>query len=288
MFDFSMFIVGEAFVALRRNLAMAFAGVSTGAIALFLLGLLGFAFQTASEYAQTVPTMFDMRVFLNDHTERAAIEQTIADVRAIPGVKSVALIPRDKAWEKMKREQPELTKNLDNPLPDQLKVLVNDLRLGDPIAQRIQALPTVVPDDGVHYLREEQRAVIAVLDAFKVLGPTLFALLVVATGILIYNTIRLTVMSRRLEIRIMQLVGASAGAIRIPFLIEGTLQGAAAGLSAGFLLLLSARLLSRQMSLNALPATYPIGFAVSVMVLTGGCYGLICSLLAVRVPLQYR
>ncbi len=288
MLDYSLFIIGEAFVALRRNIAMAFAGISTGAIALFLLGLLAFAYQAAAVYATTVPAMFDMRVFINDRTEKTEIEQTIAKIRAFEGVSSVTLIPKDKAWAKMQAEQPDLTKNLENPLPDQLRVVVKDLHRGDLIAQRIQALPTVVPDDGVHYLREEQRTVIALLDAFEFLGPALFLLLVVSTGVLIYNTIRLTVLSRRVEIRIMQLVGASGTAIRVPFLIEGTVQGSLAGLAAALLLLFSFRLIGQQMSLNALPSTYPIGFAMTVMILTGGSYGLLCSLLAVRIPLQYR
>jgi cell division transport system permease protein len=288
MFDYAMFIVGEAFVAFRRNLAMAFAGITTGAIALFLMGLLAFAVHAASAYAEHVPKMFDMRAFLVDGISPSEIDQTIQKIRTFRGVTSVVLIPRESAWKKMKAIEPSLTNGLDNPLPNQLKVVVSDLKIGDSLAQNIQSLPTVVPEEGVHYLRQEQRLTIAVLDAFNVLGMALALLLAFSTGILIYNTIRLTVISRRLEIRIMQLVGASAAAIKIPFLIEGALQGMAAGGSAALLLWLSVYLLGRQLSLNLMSGVIPVAPALLAMVLIGGGYGLLCSIAAVRVPLQYR
>ncbi len=286
LLDYCLFILGEAAVAFRRNIAMAFAAVTTGAIALFLLGLLTFSFQAAADYAKTVPNMFDIRVFLVDQTPKSDVQKTIAQVRNMPGVSEVVLIPKENAWARMKSEHPELTQGLDNPLPDQLKVTVQDLKFGDKVANQIQNLPTVVPEDGVHYLRQEQRMAAAFLNAFKILGPALFALLLIAAAILIYNTIRLTVLSRRVEIRIMQLVGASAFAIRVPFLIEGTMQGVGAGVAASALLFTSVRLLGTQLEINALPPSYPVWPAVALLVLTGGGYGFVCSVFAVRVPLQ--
>jgi cell division transport system permease protein len=288
MFDRILFIVREAFVALRRNVAMAFAGITTGAIALFLLGLLAFAYQAANDYTKTIPNMFDMRVFLNDGVAREEVNKTVRQIREFPGVGQVVLLPKEREWQKMQADHPELTKGLENPLPDQLKVVVSDLPKGDAIAERIQSLPTVVADDGVHYLRSEQRMVIAGINAFKVLGLALFILLLLSTGVLIYNTIRLTVLSRRLEIRIMQLVGASPATIRVPFLIEGTVQGVVAGVLAGLLLLATSKLLGSQLNVNLQLGTMPVGQAMAVMILTGGGYGFLCSVMAVRVPLQYR
>jgi cell division transport system permease protein len=119
------------------------------------------------------------------------------------------------------------------------------------------------------------------------LGPGLVALLLVATGILIYNAIRLAVVSRRLEIRIMQLVGASRFVVRFPFLIEGLLQGVTAGAVAGLLMLLAVRVVSSQLALQGIPfAPFPTTRAIDLMVTAGAGYGLVCSFVAVRVPLR--
>jgi cell division transport system permease protein len=289
MFDRVTFVIGEAFVALRRNLAMSIAGITTGAVALFLLGLLSFTILVANDYAKSVPNMFDMRVFLNDGTSKDEVKKTVQAIRGIAGVAQVTWIPRDNAWLKMQREEPELTRGLENPLPEQVRVIVSDLARAETIATSIQELPTVAPEDGVHYLRKEQQIANAFLQALRLLGPEVAGLLIFATGVLIYNTIRLTVLARRLEIRIMQLVGAPQSMVRVPFLIEGTVQGLVAGIFSGLLLLASLRVLQGQLRTDTIGlAAFPIRQAMALMSLTGGGYGLLCSLFAVRVPLQYR
>ncbi|HWD38354.1 MAG TPA: permease-like cell division protein FtsX [Fimbriimonas sp.] len=289
MLDRATFMVGEAFRALRRNLAMTFASISTGAVTFFLLGMLVFAYSFASDYARIVPGMFDMRVFLRDGTSLDKIRKSANYIRTIPGVSKVTLIPKEKAWEKMKHDQPSITEGIDNPFPDQLRVILSDIRFSDRIATQIQSLPTVVPDDGVHYLRQEQRLANAALGAFGLIGPELFGLLVIASWILIYNTVRLTILSRRVEIRIMQLVGAPPSMIRIPFLIEGIIQGFFAGFVAALLLFgsyafLKSQLMQQDIQFAAFP-TIPTFLRLSLL---GAGYGWACSFFAVRAPLTYR
>ncbi len=288
MFDRIGFVIGEAFVALRRNFAMTFAAVTTGAVALLLLGILAFGYKVADDYSRTVPAMFDMRVFLRDGTGFPEIRATADEIRHIKGVSEVSWIPRAKAWAKLQKEQPEFTQGIENPFPDQFKVVLSDLHGGERIATQIQALP-MVREEGVNYLREEQRVALAALQTFRLLGPALVALLLVATGILIYNTIRLTVISRRVEIRIMQLVGASRFVVRFPFLIEGVAQGVAAGGCAGLLLLLADRVVASQLAQQNIQfAAFPTTQAICLMIAAGAGYGLLCSFVAVRVPLRYR
>ena len=289
MLDRLSFVVGEAFVALRRNIAMTFAGVTTGAVALFLLGMLTWVYGVANDYAKTVPGMFDMRVFLRDGIKERDFRQTLDAIRRLRGVSQVVWIPRDKAWAKMQHDHPELTAGIDNPYPEQLKLVLSDIKLGDRVALQVQSLPTVIPEDGVRYLREEQRVAVAAIDTFRILGPSLVFLLLVATGILVYNTIRLTVLSRRLEVRIMQLVGATRFVVRFPFLIEGTIQGLLAGFCAASLLLMTHRLVSDQLLQKDIHVQgFPTEEAYLVLCVVGAGYGLICSLVAVRAPLRYR
>src|SRR5439155_24397441 len=82
---------------------------------------------------------------------------------------------------------------------------------------------------------------IAIARLVRTAGITCAGLLLLATIAVIANAIRITVFARRREIRIMQLVGATHGFIRLPFVIEGMFDGAAGGLFACGLLLLGYR-----------------------------------------------
>jgi cell division transport system permease protein len=109
--------------------------------------------------------------------------------------------------------------------------------------------------------------------------------------VLIYMAIRLTVLSRRLEIRVMQLVGASRLTMQVPFLFEGIVQGAVGGLWATFMIWVAHQVLvgyvATFQSIDSVPAL-PVSAFLGVLVGAGALYGLLCSSLAVNTPLKYR
>jgi len=86
-------------------------------------------------------------------------------------------------------------------------------------------MPEVAPEGGVVYLKAEQNFLEKTLYFIRWLGLVFGGLLFLTGGILIYNAIHMAVLARRVEIRIMRLVGASQLTIRIPFLIEGLCKG---------------------------------------------------------------
>jgi cell division transport system permease protein len=293
MLDRIEFLIHEALIALRRNGWMTFAAISTVAVSLFLLGGLGFAYLKTSEFAESIPGRFEMRVHLRAGTTQQDIGETAAKIRAIEGVKEASWIPRDKAWERMKEEDPKNTSGIEeNPLPDAFKVVVSDLSKGDEIAETIKHMRTVSSHPkAVVYLKEEQQFVQDMLEAIRNLGSVLATLLTITAWILIYNAIRLTVQSRRLEIRIMQLVGSSRLTVQIPFLIEGILQGLVGGATAAFLLQLAYFAFGQMVgTIKAGPqmAPFPLTLALVVLGSMGMLYGLVCSMIAVRRPLKYR
>lgn len=290
MLDRISFIMGEALIALRRNGFMTFAAISTVAVALFMLGGLGYVYYRAAEFADTIPGKFDMRVSLKDGTTMDGIKQTANEIRAIDGVASCSWIPKDKAWERKKQEDPKLTEGIENPFPDQFKVTVSDLKSADRVVESIKKLEMVVPgSDGVQYLREEQQTIEQILLVLRLLGSVGGGILFFTGGILIYNAIRLTVLSRRVEIRLMELVGASRFTIRMPFLIEGFTQGVLGGCVSALLVYGAQRALEVQLTsisvFGHLPP-FPLAPAMALLGAVGGVYGLVCSYVAVRAPLR--
>jgi cell division transport system permease protein len=111
-------------------------------------------------------------------------------------------------------------------------------------------------------------------------------------GILIFNSIRLTIVARRKEMLIMQLVGAARSTIRVPLLIEGMIQGTLGGVVASLLLWPAYEVvqsLGKTLAfLSESAAAYPamgVFFSLSGI---GAVYGLICSAIAVREPRMAR
>ncbi len=292
MLDRLSFLFSEALTAMRRNYTMTFAAIITAAVSLFLIGGLGYVYLRTTEFAKSLTGRFEMRVILKDGTKPEEISATAGTIRFIEGVKQVFWIPKEKAWQRDKVKYPDLTEGVENPYPDSFKVTLSDVQHGELIASKIHSLPAVAAgDEGVQYLKDVQRFVDDGLHTLRWVGGAVGGLLFLAAGLLIYNAIRLTVLARRLEIRVMQLVGASRLTIRIPFLIEGTVQGSMGGLLAAALLLLANHafatfLISRSAFASVPP--FPFWPLTAILCMSGAGYGFLCSHIAVYVPLKFR
>ncbi len=282
LIDRVLFILGEALTALRRNLGMTFAAVSTVALSLFVLGGLGLAYLAVAGYARTLPGRFEMRAYLKDGARRADVGRAAIQIRAIPGVAGATWIPREAAWKRFAAEKPALARDIENPFPEGFRVTIVDLSRGDAIARRISELPLMDPG-GVTYFKDEARVADDLLRVLRWTGSTVGALLALVSGVLIFNAIRLAMLSRRLEVRVMQLVGASPATVFSPFLIEGIVQGALGGVLAGVLLQSAHIVLDGFVrgfgAFSGLPA-FPTGVVLGTLAGIGGGYGLLCSTLA--------
>lgn len=290
MRDRIQFLLSEALIALRRNGLMTFAAISTSAVALFLLGGLGYVYLRVSTFATGVSGRFEMRVWLRDTAAKDDVTKIAKQIRAIPGVKEARWIPKEIEWKKQKLENPDATEGLENPFPHSYKVILVNLSDAGQVAAKIQAIP-LVEKNGVRYLKDEQEFMDQMLRLLRWLGGGLGALLLVTAGILIYNAIRLTILARRREIRIMELVGASHFTVRMPFVIEGMVQGAVGGAFASLLILAAQAAVEQQMrsllATAALPK-FPLWTAMFVLSVLGASFGAVCSALALREPLKLR
>ena len=116
--------------------------------------------------------------------------------------------------------------------------------------------------------------------------------MLVTSGILIYNAIRMTVLARRREIRIMQLVGATRFMVWAPMLMEGIVQGAIGGLLAALVLWFAHGVVQvtvvRSLYAFSKLGQFPVGQAIFFLGVAGAVYGLVCSMVAVREPLQFK
>lgn len=174
----------------------------------------------------------------------------------------------------------------ENPLMDSFVLKVNDVKKLSETSEYIKAINGV---DTVKYGEGMVEQVISVFDIVQKIVVVVVIALVVVTSFLISNTIKLTIFSRRNEIEIMRLVGASNITIKLPFLFEGFIIGLIGSIIPvcitiyGYVILYSrmhGKLLSNMIMLIK---PYPFVFWVSLIVIAiGALVGMYGSIKAVR------
>ncbi|MBL8060325.1 MAG: ABC transporter permease [Chthonomonas sp.] len=286
MLDRVEFMFSEALTALRRNTWMSFAAITTSCMALFLLGGMAFAYRGIAGYAETLPSKLEVRVFLKEQKTGFETKSAIEQIGKLKGVGSVTMVTKAEAWAKMQREMPDITKGITNPLPDALNITLKDVDSANNVAAAIRKMP-IVERDGVKYEGETQALLSQTLTLLRWVGSALGGLMLLTGAVLIYNAIRMTIVARRREIRIMSLVGATRLTIVVPLLIEGIVQGAIGGLLAAILIVIGHQMMMKMLVNFASfirVGALPIGMVFGSLVALGAVYGLICSLFAVRDP----
>jgi cell division transport system permease protein len=239
------FFIREAMRSLRRNAAPSFAAVATVLVTILLLGVFIPIVQATTQATNEVRG----RLLLNVYLKTDVTDQDVERVRRLvteqtPNVKNVQYVSKTDAYREQKRRNPTAYELLGrNPLPDTLRITPAD---PSKIGQIRDALTPLTPSgarttidpaiDEVRNRREDTDKIIRGTNVVKLTMVLLATLLVAASVLLVANTIRLSVFSRRREIEVMKLVGATDWFIRWPFVIEGVLVGALGGVFAILLL----------------------------------------------------
>ncbi len=290
-----LFFTQEAFRALRRNGAPSMAAVVTTVVTVILLGVLIPIFQTTLAKSDEVRDSLEFRVALYDDATKSETARLEDQLLAIPNVESVELITKAEALNELKADlgkekSEELTAQLsDNPLPANFAVKADD-------AANLDSVRTAVMPPGpdgtprpispivqkIFDRQEDARKIEQVTSALKIVLTVITALLIVASLMLVGNTIRLSIYTRRREVEVMRLVGATRWFIRWPFMIEGVVVGFIGGLVAILILWLGkitvvdplsdkiGVLAAQNNSTLAFPALVAILFAASIVVSTIG------------------
>jgi len=224
----------ESTSSMRRNMALTVAAVMVTALSLFILGVVSTMVHTGNGVAADMKERVDeIRVFLKDTVtseERASIQNFI---QKMDEVKSATYISKDDAMREyriMFKGDPQMLVEIEgNPLPASFRVRMKDPKYNAVVAKRLETRPEVSEDaSGKKEIKNEQNVVEKVL---RITGmvKSVGVLVTIAFGIvavaLVAITIRMAIYSRRKEIGIMKLVGATNWFIRWPFMVEGVIEG---------------------------------------------------------------
>jgi cell division transport system permease protein len=286
-----IFFIQEAFRALRRNAAPSMAAIVTTVVTVMLLGVLIPVFQTTQAKSDEVRDSLETRAALYDDATKSEIAALRRRLEAIPHVETVTLITKAEALEELKEDLGKeksgelLTQLHSNPLPANFQIKADDAANLDSVRAAIvppgpdgkpRPISPIISE--IFDRQQESEQIEQVTSALKIVLTVITALLIVASLMLVGNTIRLSIYTRRREVEVMRLVGATRWFIRWPFMIEGVVVGFLGGLVAILILWLGkitivdplsdsfSLLAAQNNSTLSFPALVAILFAAAVLV----------------------
>jgi cell division transport system permease protein len=230
------YFIRESLTSFRRNWVMSLGAVITIYLSLLIVGVSVGGSMIASQIVQDVEEKVQIRVFLKDGAAPADLDALQAALENDARVKSVTYTTKEKALEEFAQtmsESPELVDQLEtNPLPASFDVDLNTPQDVIAVVEMIKAEPSFAavadrpedPEKSLKYGQQIVNRLFAFTRILRIVGVVFIVMLAVISLIFINNTIRLAIYSRRKEIGIMRLVGASNWFIRTPFMLEGVLQ----------------------------------------------------------------
>ncbi|MBP1759850.1 MAG: cell division protein [Firmicutes bacterium] len=230
--DSSSYILRETINSMRRNPWLSLASVITVMVSLVILGYSIFFLANASNMARSFESELEIATFVQISATPAEVQSLQSQIEAMQGVDSVTLVTKEQALEDFGKTMGGQEKNIladlggTNPFPDKLTVKVVDPQNVIALADSIAAIPGV---DKVRYGQGFVDQLLKFTKWLRWIGFGVVAAFGVAATVLISINVKMNVFSRRREIQIMKLVGASNGFIRWPFLIEGLVLGLVGG-----------------------------------------------------------
>jgi cell division transport system permease protein len=236
----------NALINMMNNRLIHVISMGTITISMLLLGSFILLSINLDNWIKEWGGTLSMSVYLKDGIDEKVMEKIEKQLLNIKGAKIKGFISKDQAMMQLKESlgsQAGLLSGLkNNPLPSSFELIFEDTDNYRIDPDNIKAsLEMVEGVDEVQYSEQWVERFRGVIFVFRVASIIIGGLLCVAVLFIITNTIKLTIYSRRDEIEIYKLVGATDWFVKIPFLIEGAIQGIISGLIA-YLALLSAYL----------------------------------------------
>ena len=225
------FFVAEALRSVRANAAVSVAATVTVLIAVFILGAFIPSFLYVQSTVDSQKAKVDIDVFISDSATVAQVNGLQNQLTALKDsgqITSFRYVSKDDALKDLRGrlKDPSILKELpSNPLPAKFNVKPTDPANAQKIIDQISDSAAIDKELGVSYGKETADKLLSVAKFIQWAGLALISILMVASILLIGNTIRLSIFARRREVEVMKLVGATNWFIRWPFVIEGIICG---------------------------------------------------------------
>lgn len=221
--------IKEAFKSVFRNASLSIASISCIAITLVLVAVSVILSYNVNSFTSDIEKDVTIVAFLDKEVTQEQINEIQTQISNLDNIASIEFESKQQLIDEMKEENADLENILNqydeetNPLQDTYLVKVENIEEIGKTAGEIEAL------EGVSIVKYGEGMVEDLVNVFDVVKNITYIVvigLVLVTAFLISNTIKITIQTRKREIEIMRLVGASNAFIKLPFFFEGLLLGA--------------------------------------------------------------
>jgi len=213
----------QTFAQINRNKMMTMASLVSITAILLVLGIFFLIIVNINAMAEDVKRDFDqMQVNLFDAVTPEESAEMMSVIGRIPGVASTKYQTREEALENWKVKWGENADLLDrmptNPLPNSIVIKITDIEYSNSIVEEIRGMRGV---EKINYSQDTVDKLLRLTHIVQLVSIVIIAVLLMVSIVVVSNTIKLTVMAREEEIKIMRYIGATNWFIRGPFLLEG-------------------------------------------------------------------
>ncbi len=220
--------IRDAFKSVFRNFSLSLASISCITITLIIVAISIIVTFNVQSFTREMEKDLTIVVFLDNDTTEEQVNDIRESLENMTNIESLTYQSKSAIKEEMSKENEVFNEVMstwseeDNPLKDTFQVKVKDVEKISNTAERIEKLDKV---SSVRYGEGMVDNLISAFEAAQNVSYGMVIALVLVTVFLIINTIKLTIFSRKREISIMRLVGASNFTIKTPFIIEGMVLG---------------------------------------------------------------
>jgi cell division transport system permease protein len=220
-----------------RNAWLSSAATVIMAVTLLIMTFFAFSIIFVRSQLNEVQKKIDLTVFISDEAGEAQIKELQNKLLQVDGVESVQFVSKADALKRLEDSSEEGKKlaksatDIGNPLPSSLEVKLAKLDDIGGVNKRIRDLPeAVIITETSFDSRDDNRKgvienVIKISNGVTRVGAVLSVVFLLIALMIIFNTIRMAIFTRREEIEIMKLVGATKWFVRGPFIVEGSMYG---------------------------------------------------------------
>ncbi len=221
--------IRDSFKSVFRNFSLSLASISCITITLIVMSLAIILSYNVNNFVELVERDVTIVAFLDSDVTLEEVDVIRDSIDSLDYIDSVTYSSKEEITTEIKNSSETFSNIMaswdesDNPLQPTFQVKVTDIDQIGNIADEIKNMENV---DIVKYGEGMIEQLVKVFDTVRKVTIGIVIALVIVTAFLIANTIKITIFSRKREIEIMRLVGASNTNIKIPFILEGLFLGA--------------------------------------------------------------
>lgn len=286
-----LYSLKQGFKGIFSNKTMSFISVISVSSALIILGIVISIVLNINKFIEiTKDDINEIRVSIDNNLNESQIQKFEDDLDKIKGIKNIEYKSKEDAFDEMKKswgDDSDLLEGVKNPLNDYYIVTVDN---ADDISSISSKIDKIEGTESIEYYQDIINNFLNISNTVRKFGSILMVCLFIVCLVLISNTIKGRVYSKREEIQILKYVGASNNFIIVPFIVEGFIIGAIGSLLSigvcismyGYILEKFTTLLNNMFKEMIIPTEMIFLNLIGVLSLVGIIIGVLGSALSVK------